>query len=581
MIKARVPAENPEALVGSYQQTREAFDWDGFEKERFDFRQTGQLNLAHEAVDRWAEDDRIVGRKALIVEKYDRVQSLTFDRLREDSCRWANLLAQCGFSSGDRLFIFLGPCLELYPAMLGCVRSGITFCPLYPSLGFDELRLRLENARPRGVLTHPDLVEHLPPETEALVEHILITGGKATGFFHQELAVEPELDRQPASFETRWVERETPLYLLYTSGSTGPPKGIVHGHGDLSGILATSRFVLDLEPGRVIWTDASPAWITGLVYGFFGPLLAGATAVVQTSPFQAATWYRTLERHQVNTWYTTPRTIRRLSEAGTDLPGRYDLTALKHLATVGTSLGPDLFYWALQNLGHTPHETWWMTETGMICLANFASLDTKPGAMGKPVPGVEAAVLDENGQPLPELTMGELALKIGWPALTQGLWQDRSRSASYYRHEGWFMTGDMAVVDEEGYFHHQGRNDDLIKVGDQLVGPYEIENVLLLHPGVNEAAVIALPAQPAEDSLPSAAQPLVKAFVRIGPGYQASARLKAEIRALVKANLSDETPLKDIEFITELPKTASGKLLRRVLRARELGLPAGDTSKLG
>ena len=580
MIKARVPAEDTAALMRSYQETRSGFDWTRVEEQWFDFGRTGRLNMAHEAVDRWADDERMADRPGLIMEKDDQVQALTYGLLKEGSCRWANLLDGYGFKPGERLFVLLEPCPDLYLAALACARAGLIFCPLYTSLGFDELQIRLENARPRGILTHPDLVEHLPSETRQLVEHIFITGGRETGLFPQERLVENEVAGQSASFRTHWVRKDTPLYLLYTSGSTGPPKGIVHGHGDLTGILSTARQVLNLEPEKVVWTDAAPAWVTGMVYGFWAPLLAGATAVVQASPYQAATWYRTLERHKVNVWYTTPRTIRRLSQAGTDLPGRYDLSALEHVATVGASLGPDLFYWALKNLGHTPHETWWMTETGMICLANFASMDTKPGSMGKPVPGVEAAVLDGQGRPLPVLTMGELALKPGWPALTQGLWRDVSRAETYFRHEGWFMTGDMAVIDEEGYFYHQGRNDDLIKVGDQLMGPYEIENVLLLHPGVIEAAVIALPFRANDVNNPSPDQPLVKAFVRVGPGYQPSIRLKAEIRALVQANLSDETPLREIEFIKALPKTASGKLLRRVLRAKELGLPSGDTTKL-
>ena len=291
--------------------------------------------------------------------------------------------------------------------------------------------------------------------------------------------------------------------------------------------------------------------------------------MVQGDPFSASTWYRTLERHEVAVWYTTPRTIRRLMEAGEDLPSRYDFSHLRHISTVGETLPPDLFYWAKKNLKLSLHDTWWMTETGMICLANFPSMAIKPGSMGKPAPGVEAAVVDENGESLPLLTMGELALKPGWPSMMTDIWRDRERYQDYFRLEGWFLTGDMVLQDEEGYFYHQGRMDDLIKAGDVLIGPYEIEQVLCNHPAVTEAAVISR--NKGSDS------PNLKAFVIIGKGFNPSNRLNHELKAFVRAHLPHEAAVSEIEFMDALPKTLSGKLLRRVLRARELGLPTGDT----
>ena len=259
-------------------------------------------------------------------------------------------------------------------------------------------------------------------------------------------------------------------------------------------------------------------------------------------------------------------------EAGEDLPTRYDHSYLRHIATVGMTLAPEVFYWVRKHLKHSPHDTWWMSESGMICLANFPSMDVKPGSIGKPVPGIQAAVIDEKGESLPLMTMGELVLKPPWPAMMIGIWQDDSRYRNYFRPKGWFRTGDMAIMDEEGYFYHQGRMDDLIKVGEQLIGPYEIEQILCQHPAVYEAAVISKSPKPAE--------PFLKAFITLHKGFTPSNRLNQEIKAFVKANLSPETPLRDVEFLEELPKTSAGKLLRRVLRAKELGLPGGDTASM-
>ena len=324
--------------------------------------------------------------------------------------------------------------------------------------------------------------------------------------------------------------------------------------------------------GPYLWTDADPGWVTGMVYGAFAPWLCGAVSVVQGDTFAASTWYRTLERHRVSTWYTTPRTIARLQEAGDDLPGRYDLSSLQHIATVGENLAPEQFFWTKEALKHSPHDTWWMTETGMICLANFPSMAIKPGSMGKPVPGIEAEVLDENGEPVPDLTMGELALRPGWPSMMTGIWMDPPRYQAYFRYRDWFLTGDMVTKDEDGYYYHQGRNDDIIKLGDRCVGPYEIEQVLLLHPSVAEAAAISLRS--------IAGKTYVKVFLTPKKGLSGSARLNQEIKAFVKANFSPEIPLKEVVFMEELPKTRSGKLLRRVLRAHEHGLPSGDPTKL-
>ncbi len=571
MIKARIKAENPNANMKSYPKTVEDFSWVEAEK-AFTWHKSGRINIVYEAIDRWTEDPEKRDQKALIFEKAERTESLSYLELKAFSCQWANLLLAHGFKLGDRLFIFLPPCPEIYFAMLGCSRLGVIFCPLFSTMGYDELEERIKDAEPQGILTHPDLAERLPIEAMSSVEHVFFTEGPLPGLVSSEVLVPRLLSQFPKELEPTWVDGDTPFYLIYTSGSTGPPKGVVHAHRDMLGHLATARYVLDVREDTLLWTDGDPAWVMGTVYSTFAPWLCGATSVVQATPFLPSIWYQTLEKHRVSVWYTTPMTICRLMEAGDDLPTRYDFSSLRHIATVGQALIPEQFYWVRKHLKHSPHDTWWMTETGMICLANFPSLDIKLGSMGRPVPGIEAAIIDEKGDPLPLLTMGELALKVPWPSMMTGIWRDEDRYQAYFRRREWFSTGDMAIMDEEGFYYYQGRMDDLIKVGEKVIGPYEIEQILHQHPAVLEAAVIS------KSTRPSA--PHLKAFITINKGFTPSNRLNQEIKAFVKASLSSDTPLKEVDFLDALPKTSSGKLIRRVLRARELGLPGGDTSHM-
>jgi acetyl-CoA synthetase len=571
MIKARVKAENPDANLKSYTRTYKAFSWADAEKE-FTWHKTGQMNIAYEAIDRWAADPEKRDQQALIFERGEEVRAYRYCELKELSCQWAHVFIKYGLKRGDRVFIFLPPSPEIYFAMLACSRVGVIFCPLYSTLAYDELEVRIRDAKPRGIVTHPDLAERLPIDAMSPVEHVFFTQGPLPGLFPGEVLVADLLNQAPKEVQPTWLTKDTPLYLIYTSGSTGPPKGVVHAHRDMVGHLVTAQSVLDVRGDTILWTDGDPAWVTGTVYGAFAPWLCGATSAVQGDPFSASTCYRTLERHKVSVWYTTPVTIKKLMEAGQDLPTRYNLSRLRHIATVGEPLIPDLFYWVKKNLKHPPHDTWWMTECGMVCLANFPSMDVKPGSMGKPVPGVEAAIIDEKGDPLPLLTMGELALKVPWPSMMIDIWRDKARYEAYFTLKPWFLTGDMAIMDEEGYYYHQGRTDDLIKAGEKLVGPYEIEHILYQHPAVLEAAVISKSEPPST--------PHLKAFITIGKTVTPSNRLKQEIKAFVKANLSPDTPLKEIDFLDELPKTSAGNILRRVLRARELGLPSGDPSHM-
>lgn len=575
MIKARIPAQNKSANLKSYEETYPVFNWSDIEKE-FSWHGTdpgmARMNIIAESIDRWAADTERCDRSALIFSKGGRAQTFSYDQLRIKSCQWANLLAKYGFAAGDRLIIMLPPCPETFFAMSACARMGVIFCPIFSSASFYELEIRLESTTPKGILTLPDLVEKISFEFAGQIDHILLTRGPAPGLFSNEIVVADLPDQMPSEHAPAMLPGDAPLYLVYTSGSTRPPKGVIHTHGEMTGMLASARWVLDLKPESILWTDADPAWVTGTVYGAFAPWLCGVTSLIQGDPFTAANWYWALEKYNVSVWYTTPKIIRDLMEAGDNLPSRYDLSALRHITSVGAPLIPELFYWAGDHLKCFPHDTWWMTETGIICIANLACNDIKPGSIGKPLPGIEAAILDENGAPLPAMSLGELALRCPWPGLTSGLWHDEDRFLRYFTEDRWFLTGDIALQDEEGYFYHQGRNDDLLKAGgDKVIGPFEIEQVLCVHPAVAEAAVIS------KGSEPGKGISYLKAFIILKKGHIQSTRLNYDIKTFLKGNLAPDIVIHEIVFLDKLPKTRSGKLLRRVLRARELGIPGGES----
>jgi acetyl-CoA synthetase len=323
MIKAKIPAANPDANLKTYKETYKSFQWEEVAKE-FTWHQTGKVNTIYEAVDRWAQDPKKRDQTAIIYEKGNQLINYTYGDLQDKSGQWANFFSRFGYKTGDRLFIFTPSCPEAYLAMLGACRLGVIFCHLFASTGFDDLALRLANAKPRGIITHPDLLERIPPEAKESVQHIFLTSGPPPNLFPKEIIIENLHDQMPKMFEPIWLEPTSPLYMFepiwleptsplymnYTSGSTGPPKGIVHAHKDMLGILVSARYVLDLHEDTILWADADPAWVTGTVFGVFGPLLCGATSLVQGNEFSAANWYWTLEKHRVSVCYTTPKSNR-------------------------------------------------------------------------------------------------------------------------------------------------------------------------------------------------------------------------------------------------------------------------------
>ena len=373
-------------------------------------------------------------------------------------------------------------------------------------------------------------------------------------------------------FEIEKTDKEDYAIIHYTSGTTGKPKGVVHVHEAIMGHYATAKYVLDLHPDDIYWCTADPGWVTGTSYGIFGPWSNGISQVVYEGGFGASAWYRVIEKYRVTVWYSAPTAIRMLMKAGEKPVNKHDLTSLRYMCSVGEPLNPEAVLWSNEVIGLPFHDNWWQTETGCIQIANYPVQDIRPGSMGRPFPGVTPTILDDDCEKeLPPGEEGHLALKTGWPSMFRTYWNKRELYESRFK-GGWYITGDKATRDKDGYFWFVGRADDVINTGGHLIGPFEVESALIEHPAVAEAGVIGIP-----DPL---VMEVIKAFVSLKDGYEPSDELLRDIKKFARKKLHAVACPRQIEVIAGLPKTKSGKIMRRLLKARELGLPEGDTSTL-
>jgi acetyl-CoA synthetase len=402
---------------------------------------------------------------------------------------------------------------------------------------------------------------------------IILVGGESnqetTGKYIDYAA---EMAQASDEAEIEWVDREDGLILHYTSGSTGKPKGVLHVHNAMIQHYQTGKWVLDLRDDDIYWCTADPGWVTGTSYGIFAPWLNGATNVIRGGRFSPQDWYQTIQRYKVTVWYSAPTSFRMLMAAGDDVVKQHDLSSLRHILSVGEPLNPEVIRWGMKVYGLRIHDNWWMTETGGQLISNYPCMPLRPGSMGKPFPGIKAAILDDNGNELPPNTMGNLAIKTPWPSMMRRIWNNEAKYQEYFRIPGWYISGDSAFMDEDGYFWFQGRIDDVINTSGERVGPFEVESKLVEHPAVAEAGVIGKP-DPVRGEI-------IKAFIALRAGYQPSEGLKEEIRQFVRNGLAAHAAPREIEFKDKLPKTRSGKIMRRVLKAWELNLPTGDLSTM-
>lgn len=539
----------------------------------------GGLNIAHEAVDRHAAGARAAHVALRWLGRGGGARTFTFRDLAEQSARFANLLGALGVRAGDRVFALTGRIPALYVAALGALKHRTVFCPLFSAFGPEPIRTRLAIGEARVLVTTPVLYRR---KVEAIhgslpcLEHVILVGddeGQTT------VAGTVDWTTAMAAASPTYVigatAPEDPALLHFTSGTTGTPKGAIHVHEAVVAHHATGRLALDLHPDDVYWCTADPGWVTGTSYGIVAPLTNGVTSVVDEGDFDASRWYDVLERERVSVWYTAPTAIRLLMKAGAELARSRDLSALRFLASVGEPLNAEAVTWAHETFGAPFHDNWWQTETGGIMVANYAAMDVKPGSMGRPLPGIEAAVVRRHDGAVEVLAApdadGELALRPGWPSMFRGYWGEPERYAKCFA-GGWYLTGDLVRRDADGYFWFLGRADDVIKTSGHLIGPFEVERVLMAHPAVLEAGVIGKP-----DPVAGA---LIKAFVVLRPPHAGSPALERELLAHARSRLGAVVAPKEIAVVPSLPHTRSGKILRRLLRARELGLPEGDLSTL-
>ena len=571
----RKPSFDSAPNLTDYEAERDAFSWEQIDEE-LDWLDGGALNIAHEVIDRHLATERR-DKVALIWEGKDGdVETYTFADMAGLTNRFANVLTGLGAEKGDRVFTYLDRTPESFVALIGALKTGAIIGPLFSAFGPDAIKDRLQDSEARILVTNARLaktVRDILPELPAL-ETILIVNRDGAEFALGEREVDYLELMETASDEYEIVktDKEDFAIMHYTSGTTGKPKGAAHAHHAVVGHYATAKYVLDLKPDDIYWCTADPGWVTGTSYGIFGPWSNGITQVVYEGGFGAASWYHVIDKHRVTVWYTAPTAIRMLMKAGERVVEKHDLSSLRHMCSVGEPLNPEAVVWGEQAFGLPFHDNWWQTETGCIQIANYAIQDIRPGSMGRPFPGVEAAILNEEcDAEVPAGTEGNLALKAGWPSMFRTYWNKEALYRSKFKGE-WYITGDRARTDEDGYFWFVGRADDVINTAGHMVGPFEVESALIEHPAVAEAGVIGIPDKMAGE--------IIKAFVSVKDGHEETDQLRAEIKQFARKKLAALSCPREIEFLPGLPKTRSGKIMRRLLKARELGLPEGDTSTL-
>ncbi|MBP6813861.1 MAG: acetate--CoA ligase [Burkholderiaceae bacterium] len=569
--------------LADYEGVRRGYSWAGAGQALAGLP-GGALNIAHEAVDRHALGPlrdrvalRFVANEAPAIE-------ISFAELARLTSRFANVLRQLGVQKGERLFVLAGRIPELYVAVLGSLKCGVVVTPLFSAFGPEPIATRINLGEASVLVTTDTLYRRKVKawrERMPSLRHVLLVSDDGTPTREPDTVDLAGLMASASDdFATTPTSPDDVSLLHFTSGTTGTPKGAIHVHGAVITHHATGRFALDLHEDDRYWCTADPGWVTGTSYGIIAPLLHGVTSLVDREEFDAQRWYTLLEQERISVWYTAPTAIRMLMKAGAELARGHTYPALRFIASVGEPLNPEAVWWGKDVLGLPIHDNWWQTETGGIMIANTPAFDIKPGSMGRPLPGIDAAIVEhleaEGEAPrVREIAApgvdGELALRAGWPSMFRGYLNNEARYRKCFAGE-WYLTGDLARRDEDGYYWFVGRADDVIKSAGHLIGPFEVESVLMEHPAVAEAGVIGKP-----DPIVGE---VVKAFVSLKGGHTADEALRLDIMAHARKRLGAAVAPKEIAFLPMLPRTRSGKIMRRLLKARELGLPEGDTSTM-
>jgi len=579
IVKPRLPRAIAPNLR-DYDTARREFSWEAARADLQGLPGGCGLNIAHEAVDRHARGPLRDHLALRWIGRHGEVRDFTYAELQALTNRFANVLRRLGLQKGERVFVLAGRIPELYIAALGTLKNGDVFCPLFSAFGPEPIRQRITIGDGRVLVTTPALYKRKVAEIRAalpFLRHVLLVGAPdEVSSIPDTLDLNRMIAEADDSFEIPPTDPEDLALLHFTSGTTGKPKGAMHVHQAVIAHHATGYYALDFHPGDIFWCTADPGWVTGTSYGIIAPLTHGLTSIVDEADFDAERWYGIIQKQKVTVWYTAPTAVRMMMKVGADTARKFDTSSLRLIASVGEPLNPEAVVWGQEAFGLPIHDNWWQTETGGIMIANYAATDIRPGSMGRPLPGIEAGIVRRlEGGGVEEVTEsdveGELALRPGWPSMFRGYLNEEERYRKCFV-GGWYLTGDLASCDTDGYFWFIGRADDVIKSSGHLIGPFEVESALMEHPAVAEVGVIGKPDPVAGE--------VVKAFVALKPGFQSSEELMRELLGFGRKRLGAVVAPKEIALVASVPRTRSGKIMRRLLKARELGLPEGDISTL-
>ncbi|HRD01413.1 MAG TPA: acetate--CoA ligase [Candidatus Saccharicenans sp.] len=560
---------------GNYEERTKNFSWSLSEQE-LGYQPGQPINIGWYCSDRVCQQGK-ADKIALIWEGFSAEKKIyTYNDLRRYSNTFARFLTDSGLKAGDRVCLFMDRIPELYIGFVGILKTGAIAQPLFSAFGEDSLFVRLENAQTAAIFTqkkHVAKVRKIKDKLPSLQHIFIVDYDGRSPLQERETAFSMEALGGVEDYDIYPTYAESPSVLHYTSGTTGMPKGVQHVHYSLISQYLTAKWVLDLRDDDIYWCTADPGWVTGTSYGIIAPFSLGVTQCVLDSGFSAEAWYRFIENNKITVWYSAPTAIRSLMKAGDEIIKKFNLSLLRHLASVGEPLNPEAVNWSIRVFGKPFHDTYWQTETGCILITNFPGMTVKPGSMGRAFPGITATILNPNTyEPYPHPgKIGLIGIKPGWPSMMRGYWKNEEAYKNKF-HNGWYLTGDRARLDSDGYFWFVGRDDDIINTGGHLVSPFEVESALLEHQAVAESAVVSKP-----DPIN---MEVVKAFVTLKPGHSPSKDIELDIMNYIRKKLSPLAMPQEIEFVNTLPKTRSGKIMRRILHAKEWGEEAGDTSTL-
>jgi acetyl-CoA synthetase len=560
--------------IGSYDERLNNFSWKISEDE-LGYKAGDVINIG------WYCSDRIcnMGKGEKLALKWEglggKAKNYTYNDIRQLSNTIADFLQKLGIKPEERVCLFLDRVPELYIGFIGILKSGAIAQPLFSAFGEDSLHVRMENAGTTAIITQKKHLGKVRKIVATLpnLKHIIIVDDNAKNPLQdKEVAFNMDEAERVDVFESYPTKAESPSVLHYTSGTTGMPKGVKHVHYSLISQFLSTKWVLDLQDDDIYWCTADPGWVTGTSYGIIGAWACGVTQCVNDIGFSADAWYGFIQKHKITVWYSAPTAIRSLMKAGEEVIKNYDLSSLRHLASVGEPLNAEAVIWGEKVFGLPFHDSYWQTETGSIMISNYPGMRIKPGSMGKPFPGITATILDpDTYEPVPTGKAGLIGIRPGWPSMMRMYWNNKEIYDAKFKN-GWYIPGDRSYIDGDGYYWFIGRDDDIINTGGHLVSPFEVESALIEHPAVAESAVVAKP--------DFVNMEVVKAFVCLKPGFIASPELDLEIMNFIRKRLSPLAMPQEIEFVPSLPKTRSGKIMRRILKAQEWGEEIGDTSSL-